>query len=140
MFECIKRLFRKKVDRSDYRPQLNYDGWQHNEVVVVALINRYRLDKGLNRFQPELLLHDLATNRARKLTEQSHNGVGTYFSDMTYNNFTRLREILGFGYTKPESVVEAWKLSEGHNRALLADVRYIGVGQYNNKWVAFICD
>jgi len=105
--------------------------WTQSELGLIDLINDYRVELGLVEFTPNIDLKIESDNRAEVLyflPAITHKGVGNSFVVLRGKCYEGLTEILGGGYTTIQAVLNAWKNSVGHDRALKNPKnRYIGV-------------
>lgn len=106
---------------------------------VVTIVNALREEVGaLPLAQNELLVHAAlihATDMGVKnfVSHRSSNGisVGGRLDVVGYSNWKYAGENIAAGFSSPESVVQAWQNSPGHNRNLLdRGFAEIGVAVY----------
>lgn len=137
----FRRLFgyNKKV-KEKYIPINNIKEWTEFEQNILVLINNYREQSGKLPVTPEQNGWFQAEKRVQdKIKEYSetgkisHNYIGIPVMALKDLGFYNISEILGYGYSSAESIVNAWKNSSGHNKVLLGDYTKVGIAQAKNE-------
>ena len=120
---------------------------------VFKLTNEFRAENKKPAFKRMDALDKAAVTRAWEILydyRSDHKrpdgrSFSTVFEDFGINH-NGCAENIAVGQASPESVVEAWKNSEGHKKNMLADYTYMGVGMYCNAdvpngyyWVQDFC-
>lgn len=103
----------------------------NTNVQLLDLVNRVRMDKGLNLLVPNQDLAMVSKERVRQIALQStlsHRGWRNILSK-TGKKWQSAGENLAFGYQNPEAVVKGWLKSRAHRRIILRDhFKYTAVG------------
>lgn len=120
-----------------FTPIHNMEQWSVDELSLVAYINRYRFKHGIGPLEVDGTMRDLAYERNidnTKIDSVSHAGFPRVMSILLDKGLTGVGENLGYKYTSIETVLEAWKNSEAHNKNLLNEAwKYTGVSIYRNR-------
>lgn len=97
--------------------------WDLKELELFDKINSYRIENKVNPLKLDKVHRELALMRNIDNTEVdsiSHEGFATVHNILIEGKgLKRAGENLGYKYTKIETVLEAWKKSEDHNRNML---------------------
>lgn len=139
--DLFRRIFGKKSKpKIVYIPINNIDEWSEEQKSIVNLINEYRESLGKSLVVPEKsgweqakLRVDYQINYHAESGEISHSQVGVAFKALKSLGFSGVAEILGYGYSSPESIVNAWKKSDGHNKVLKGNYKYVGIFHAKNS-------
>jgi uncharacterized protein YkwD len=102
---------------------------------LLELHNAYRDSKGLGALAVNALLTAAAQKHAQWMAanqNMSHTGAGgsgpgSRASAEGYR-YRAIGENIAMGYATPESVMQGWKSSAGHNRNILSTWQHIGLG------------
>jgi len=99
------------------------------EYEIFERVNIFRNDNGKSSLRSDAFLYDLAEirNTANEALDTiSHAGISIIIASAnTYG--LRISENLGFNYTSPESVVNAWIASDGHRNNILGNWSHTGL-------------
>jgi uncharacterized protein YkwD len=115
------------------------------EVAFLTLLNNYRAQNGLVAVAKSPTLTKAASWKSRDMYANhylSHTdslGRGAYIltadCGYPYWNLVNVGEIAAAGFYSANSVFEAWKASDGHNRLMLwPDFRAVGIGNTAGYW------
>ena len=144
IWSFIKNLFKNKkkvtTKKVVYIPIDNIENWCPTEQEILSLINAYRKENKLIKLQPSKDIHWQARLRTIDLEKQvkatgtiSHNGYSKAYYALKGLGYQNPTEVLGHAYSSPISITNAWKRSAGHNKALLGDFNYMGIGYLEGK-------
>ena len=139
----VSILFNTNPSGKEYIEVLNHS----YEVELLDLINRYRIQNGLEPFCVNKSLMKASRYHAADMANENyfehatHNrnshslqrGISTFKRiGRFYDGFANTENI-GAGYTSPQSVFEGWVNSPGHKKNLLnKSATHMGVGYYYN--------
>lgn len=137
--EYLNKLFtRKKFNKIEIDESNDWNYWSALGVDILDDINVFRDLYLLKEFIPNSGLTITATARALYYKEhlednpnyyiKDHQGFTTVFNKVTELGFTSVGECIGYGYTSALGAVKAWVNSPAHNKILMKDYIYIGVG------------
>jgi uncharacterized protein YkwD len=107
---------------------------------LLAEINRYRQENGLNtlRFEPRLV--QLAQTHSFEMFQQkilSHRNFNQRFAQ---SGSSLCVENVGWNYTNPLKQFEGWRNSPGHDQNMLADgIQKAGIAEIGNYVTFFAC-
>ena len=105
----------------------NIDEWTQTETQILTLINNERFSE----LTPDITLYYETINRSKEmksLGEITHNGIGKYILFLKQKGFNQITELLGFGYTSPESFFNSMMSSDSHKESMLDNrFKYIGI-------------
>ena len=117
-----------------------------SEMQVINLINQYRASKNLPALTPSTgglaraaawFGEDANSTRVLSHTDSLGRSANARLADCGYPRTAWFAEVMGLGGFTPQSIVEGWKNSPGHNAAILsASATHIGVGHTGAAWVA----
>ena len=105
---------------------------------VIALVNSYRKQNGLDPLQKNELLTSAATIRSKELAQLfSHtrpDGTSCFTAISSSYDYRSLGENIAAGYSSADSVMNGWMNSPGHRANILdSDFTDIGVAVYEYK-------
>lgn len=133
-------------------PVNNFYDWSEEERSIAVLVNLVREENKplsmLNKNEvTDLVPNKLCWEEARKRCEVqysreviSHEGVGVAFTAITSEGYTNPAEILAYGYSSPETVVNAWFKSSKHKNILLGlNFKHFGVAKTNHGGRNYYC-
>ena len=126
------------VDEADYRLDLNLadetDWEMANE--ILDLINDHRMELGLNPLQKDIRhASAIAVEHTQYMIEQrsiSHDGFGERAQYLKDRGAGSVGENVAVGYTKAETVVQAWLNSPGHRETIEGHYTHTGFGVMQN--------
>lgn len=121
--------YKEKEEINPFIPQLSFP-WSTEEHELSDLVNIYRLEMGKSDVLPEKLHCEIARKRNIENFDRetiSHAGFFKTAEELIKTGMT-VGEALGYKYYNVYSALNAFKASESHNRLLLGDWDYIGVG------------
>ena len=107
---------------------------------LLAAINRYRQENGLNQLQFDPKLIQLAKKHSFEMFQQkamSHRNFNERFD----RSGSRLCvENVGWNYKTPQEMFEGWRNSPGHNQNMLADgIKKVGIAEVGDYITFFAC-
>ncbi|MGC6432536.1 MAG: CAP domain-containing protein [Jejuia sp.] len=95
------------------------------EVEILELINNYRLSKGLNALKSMTVIKSTAFSHTDYMIDVQKVSHDNFFARSNYlkdnAGAKRVSENVAYGFTKAESVVNAWIRSEGHKKTIEGD-------------------
>ena len=108
--------------------------------ILLAQINLYRMDKGLNLLRTDLVLGQLAKQHSAEMFQRkrvSHRN----FDDRTDQAGSRLCvENVGWNYDSPLDMFEGWRRSRGHDRNMLKEgITRVGIAETGRYVTFFAC-
>lgn len=146
IWNFIKNLFKRKTKEVIvFVPNNNFDSWTDVEKEIAAMINTIRNEQSLLRkatnllritsskdLIPEKICRREAIYRTFYQTSLesgiSHNNMGSSAIKLESEGLSKYGEILGYGYTSAEAVVNAWYKSLSHRNMILSSkYKYFGV-------------
>lgn len=136
MCKFVSKLFRKKKQPTAHVVINNYDKWSLFEKQVAELLNSKRKVPLI----PNKDCHGEATKRVIFQLAQptiTHDFVGVAFNALGDLGYYNHGEILAYGFSNAESVVNAWMKSTRHKKMILnSTFKYFGVSvlQSNRKY------
>lgn len=105
------------------------------EKEVFILLNEYRSSEGLKTLNKDILCaNDLAKNHCiymDSINRLNHDNYQYRTSELHSRGAESVGEIGGRNYGFPIDLINAFKNSERHNRVMLGDYKYIGIGSHN---------
>ena len=108
---------------------------------LLQQINRYRLEHGLNRLEPDPDLDRLARSHCIDMFQRQkmHH---RHFKDRREQAGTRVCvENVGWNFISPLQLFDGWRGSRGHNRNLLEDrINRVGIAEIGRYVTYFACD
>jgi uncharacterized protein YkwD len=123
----------KKVEGKKFSPNYDFRTMSKEELALGKMVNEYRISYGLKPLFYEMLHYKVSTTRveyftSKKLgTKLSHEGFFGEASEL-YSMGLHVAENIAFGYGTNEGVLEGWKKSYLHNKALLKpDWEFTGI-------------
>lgn len=139
--DFFKKLFgRKRKPKIKYTPINNFEDWSDFEKSILNLINKYRESLGKNPVTAEKAGWEQAKLRVefQKINyaengQISHDQYGVAYNNLKNLGFSNIAEILAYGYSSAESVVNAWINSDGHNKILIGNFTKVGISQDKNE-------
>lgn len=111
------------------------------DLEVINLINEYRFSNNLSILKLNNKLCSISYTHSKRmafLEKASHDGFVTRANHFPKN---KVGEVIGYGYSNPKSLVNAWKKSPSHNEALL-NLNYIFIGLSfcnSNNDLRYVC-
>jgi len=160
IIEFFKNLFKKK-EKVVPVPVNNFDEWNAMEKNIATFMNIIREEsKPLSLIKriggvfysplnviPDLIPNKLLWEEARKRCvaqfgreKISHDGVGVAFKVILDAGYLAPGEILAYGYSTAESVLEAWYNSLSHKKVMLrSSYKYYGVAYVENNGKKYYC-
>lgn len=117
------------VDLTIFIPSDNMSELSEEEYELFERVNIFRQDNRKNRLVSDSYLYNLAEirNDANKLLDTiSHDDIGIIIAK-AHEYELIISENLGFNYTKPETVMNAWLNSEGHRNNILGNWSHTGL-------------
>jgi len=130
-------------------PRNNFMEWGLEEQEIGALISIARDENRRNSMvgMKQIIANQLLWYEARKRcsiqtgrSSISHDGVGEAFTRLTEEGYKDPAEILGYGYTSAEAVVDAWLKSSSHKRIILNPLHtHFGVGRLVKEGKYYYC-
>ena len=114
-------LYSKRKPPVKVQPTLIIDHyqWEVFDIVIVNLINEYRIANGLNAVNIDSLLLDLSFSHSEymaKVNRLSHDNIE---NRQVFMEPIPIGEVVAYAHKTPESVVAGWKRSEQHNACIL---------------------
>ena len=113
------------------------------EAELLVLINGYRTAKGLKALTGSALYDDLAREHSRAMQEQqslSHDGFDERFQRAAADGARSCVENVAWNYETPQSLLDGWRKSAGHNRNMLQrKIRRAGIGRSGQYVTFFAC-
>jgi len=123
----------KKVEIKSFSPNYDFRTMSKEELALGEIINDYRISNGLKPLFYEMTHYGVSTKRVEYFvskppdTTLSHEGFSKDISEL-YSMGLHVAENIAFGYGTKEGVLEGWKRSYSHNKALLKpDWEFTGV-------------
>ena len=119
-----------------------------DQSALIALLNAYRAERGLEALQLDETLNQISVEMARHIAERdsmdtwAHSvfGLSSRLDKARYANYAAA-ENLGAGYANLNAAFVGWQGSDGHNKNLLnPHVTRVGIGRTlrsNGKWRNF---
>lgn len=101
------------------------------EIEILELLNNYRLSLGLNTLDQFGLIRSQTFSHTEYMIETSNlshakfNQRSTFLKDNAGAN--RVSENIAYGYSSPESVVNAWLNSDSHRGAIEGDYTHFDI-------------
>jgi len=99
---------------------------------LAQAINNYRTDIGVMPLEPSFdLAEDLALNHSvymRQNEVTNHKYFFTRSQLLKDTGAKKVAEAVAYGYTSPQSVINAWLKSSGHKKVLEGDFNRVGIG------------
>lgn len=145
--EVVEKIFTLTVNAVSTNDSSEADTITLYANEVIRLVNEERSQNGLSEFETREDLCKVACVRAEELSESySHtrpDGSEWYtLIDESSISYRSIAENIAYGYSTPESVVQAWMSSEGHKANILSsEYDGIGVGCYEKDgtfyWVQY---
>ena len=125
-------LFSITQDNTDVASAYSFEKYADN---VAALVNEYRQQNGLSPLAVIPVLQENAQTRAVEISQNfSHTRTnGSSYKTAISSSLPKYTwgENIAYGATTPESVIDQWKRSSGHNQNMLSSkYTHIGVGAY----------
>jgi uncharacterized protein YkwD len=126
-----------------YIPTTNIDMLDVDEILLLALLNEYRIENGLEILQPDKIFNQVALDRNIYNSNRgfiSHEGFVDSIQPLVIIGLTA-GENLGYKYTSPYSVYSAWIKSDEHRKNILkSDWLYTGISIYiDDNGVYYYC-
>jgi len=96
---------------------------------LAALVNQYRASHGLPDLVVDTAIVDLAEEHSAAMARAGRLNHDDFPSRVRRSELPICVENVGWNYRSPESQMDAWRASPGHNRNMLdARVERIGIG------------
>ena len=101
-----------------------------------TLVNEYRVEEGQERLIYSSVLQEYCKVRVEQLIILGGlNHQGFYDLNLADNLGVQFAsEVIASGHSTSETVVEAWKNSEPHNRVLIGNYDHVGVYESEGFW------
>jgi uncharacterized protein YkwD len=107
---------------------------------LLAEINRYRQENGLNtlRFEPGLI--QLAKKHSFEMFQQKMLSHRNFQERFDRSGSHLCVENVGWNYTNPLKQFDGWRRSPGHNKNMLAEgIQMAGIAEVGNYTTFFAC-
>ena len=111
------------------------------EVEILALINQYRVDKGLSSLDQMDVIKAQAYTHTDYMIEQAKPSHDNFFKRSKYlkehSGAKRVSENVAYGFSSAQSVVNAWVNSEEHKKNMEGDYTHFQISaelSEDGKW------
>lgn len=123
-FSCSTDSFEDEIARI-HTEDLIIPETKSIEVQILELINNYRLSHGLQALKSMPIIKSTAFSHTDYMIDVQKVSHDNFFARSNYlkdnAGATRVSENVAYGFTKAESVVNAWIKSEGHKKTIEGD-------------------
>jgi uncharacterized protein YkwD len=107
---------------------------------MLAQINLYRKDNGLNSLRPDPILTYLAKTHSAEMYEKKKASHRHFDDRLAQAQSSLCVENVGWNYGSPESMFGGWQQSSGHNRNLLnKEICRVGIAEIGQYVTFFAC-
>jgi len=122
--------------KPEFKPQISLEYWNNPSILLLNMINDYRLFYGVNKLLPEALTHSLADLRCTTVinnffiegAELSHRGFPDVVSMALDEGINQVGENLAYGFNSNIVVFNNFRDSKSHNENMLnPNWKYIGI-------------
>ncbi len=137
LFSCSSETLDEDI------PTLNLNAPEEKaiEKEILALINNYRQDLGLNSLSELKIVRSVAFSHTDYMVKTNDVSHANFYKRSEYlisnANAEKVSENVAYGYTSAETLVKAWIASEGHQKNIVGDYTDFGLSaeqDENGKW------
>ena len=116
--------------------------WLPIETIIILKINEYRYEEGVTPLTRHHYLKNETNIRVKYLVATNKLSHDKFFESskrLKKKGFTSISENLAFGYKSASDIVEAWKKSPSHNKAMLKNYSDAAVSHLKGNNGYFTC-
>lgn len=107
---------------------------------MLLQINLYRRDNGLNALRSDPILTSLAQTHSAEMYEKKKASHRNFDDRLAQAQSNLCVENIGWNYGSPESMLDGWQRSSGHNQNLLnKEIFRAGIAEIGQYVTFFAC-